>query len=152
MQQWLPQLWNFLELFQNLAGKTQAWLRVHPSERKCSVLGACAEYFCCFIFHSWGVLSSLPSGPLSKLLFFTSLPKENIPVFTDVQRGLERIEFNRDKEFKTVEIIKLLRQGQLPNWLSFSHSYISHVIQICSPLFRTPSWWQHIYQPAVFQI
>lgn len=49
-------------------------------------------------------------------------------MFTDVHRSLERNEFNRDEEFKMVEMIKLLRQGQRPDLLSFSHSYISHVI------------------------
>lgn len=128
LRRWFKQDEKFLELFRNLAGTTQMWLCFHPSERKCSVLRACSEYFCCFILQSWGVLFSLPPGSLlSKLLFFTSLPKENISLFTDNHISLGRNEFNKDEELKTGEMIKLLRQGQRSDQLSFSHSHISHI-------------------------
>lgn len=100
----LQQLWRWFkqdnifwgELFRNLAATTQMWLRFYPSERNCSVLRGRAEYFCCFILHSWGVLSSLPPGSLlSKLLFFTSSPKENSSLFTDVHRRLGRNKLGR---------------------------------------------------------
>lgn len=97
--------WDYFEI------KTQTRFRFHPSERRRVALWVCAEYFCSFIIHSWGVLSSLPSGSLlSALLFFTppSHSYENIPVFTYVHIGLERNSFHRKKEANMVEVIALL--------------------------------------------
>lgn len=48
-----------------------------------------------------------------------------------------RNEFNKDEEFKTAEMLKVLRRGRRPDRLGCSHSRISHVIEsavVCSEL------------------